>query len=130
MQWQRQDAITEGILITTQEYYKENNQILNLTSSYAKLTVANSGWFKDQEDSPIGTYCGSVANINVENYVRPFIAKAYVIITYCNGETVTIYSDTTTSRTVKYVAEQVIAHNYEGILTEDRNLIDKFAGII
>ncbi|MFQ9515981.1 MAG: discoidin domain-containing protein [Eubacterium sp.] len=124
-----QDAVTEGILLTTEDIYDQNGQMLKLESDYTKLIMSNSGWFKETEESEIGTYCGSVVNIYESNYERTFIARAYVTVTYADGSTENIYSDGITSRTVKYVAEQVIANGYVGILEGDKSLINTFAGL-
>ncbi len=116
-----QDAITEGILITTQDIFENNGSTLDLTSSYDKINVKNSGWYGVE-----GTYCGAVANIVPENYSRDFVARAYVTVNYIDDTTYTIYSEMSDVRSVQYVAKAVKADNYRGLSEQEREIVDSF----
>lgn len=118
------DAITEGMLITANDLYENlGKETLNLDSDYTFINITNSGWYNDH----VGTYCGSIVNIAKSNYIRNFIARAYVTIHYENAEAVTVYSEMTGARSIQYVAEAIQKAGYEGIAEEYRNLIDQYA---
>ena len=59
----KQDAITEGMLITAYNLYTgTGDHTLDLKSTYTTLNVENGvkgGWYAGKE----GTYCGSIVNI-------------------------------------------------------------------
>ncbi len=88
------DAITEGMLITAKDLYEANGAALDLTSGYTTINVKNSGWYNGTE----GTFCASICNIVESNYIRNFVAKAYVTITYTDGTATTVYSNVPEAR--------------------------------
>lgn len=116
------DAITEGFLITTNDIYTENR------FNGKVLTVENKPedgkkWFKDEE----GTYCGSV--VNIVDYTRKFVAKAYVTINYVNADAVTLESDVVGYKSISGVANYIIDNGFIGNYDEKAQaLINKFAG--
>ena len=94
------DAITEGFLITTNDIYTENG------FNGKVLTVENKPedgkkWFNDEE----GTYCGSV--VNIVDYTRKFVAKAYVTINYVNDDAETLESDVVGYKSISGVANYI-----------------------
>lgn len=116
------DAITEGFLITTNDIYTENG------FNGKVLTVENKPedgkkWFKDEE----GTYCGSV--VNIVDYTRKFVAKAYVTINYVNADAVTLESDVVGYKSISGVANYIIDNGFIDKYDEKAQaLINKFAG--
>lgn len=118
------DAIAEGMLITATDLYENLGQYtLSLESAYTFINVENSGWYQGET----GTYCGSIVNIAESNYIRSFIARAYVTINYENADAVTFYSGMTGSRSIQYVAEAVQKAGYPNIAPEYKNLVDMYA---
>lgn len=118
----KSDAIKEGMLITANDIFENNNSELYLTSAYTKLNIENSGW----ANADTMTYCGAVANIVEQNYVRGFIAKAYVTVSYTDGTSTTIYSDMSSVRSVSQVASAVKNAGYPGLNTTEISVIDSF----
>ncbi|RHA55578.1 hypothetical protein [Eubacterium ventriosum] len=116
------DAITEGFLITTNDIYTENR------FNGKVLTVENKPedgkkWFNDEE----GTYCGSV--VNIVDYTRKFVAKAYVTINYVNADAETLESDVVGYKSISGVANYIIDNGFIGNYDEKAQaLINKFAG--
>lgn len=116
------DAITEGFLITTNDIYTENR------FNGKVLTVENKPedgkkWFNDEE----GTYCGSV--VNIVDYTRKFVAKAYVTINYVNADAETLESDVVGYKSISGVANYIIDKDFIGSYDEKAQaLINKFAG--
>uniref|UniRef100_UPI0026718FBF hypothetical protein n=1 Tax=uncultured Eubacterium sp. TaxID=165185 RepID=UPI0026718FBF len=118
----KSDAIKEGMLITANDIFENNNSVLDLTSAYTKLNIENSGW----ANADTMTYCGAVANIVEQNYVRGFIARAYVTVSYTDGTSTTIYSDMGSVRTVSQVASAVKNDGYKGLNATEISVIDSF----
>ena len=116
------DAITEGMLITAKDIYEAHDSVLDLTSAYTTINVKNSGWYNGTE----GTFCASVCNIVESNYIRNFVAKAYVTITYTDGTSTTVYSNVPEARSISYVASAVKNAGYPGIADEFKSVIDSF----
>lgn len=116
------DAITEGFLITTNDIYTENR------FNGKVLTVENKPedgkkWFNDEE----GTYCGSV--VNIVDYTRKFVAKAYVTINYVNADAETLESDVVGYKSISGVANYIIDNGFIGNYDEKAQaLINKFVG--
>ncbi|MGN1218552.1 MAG: hypothetical protein ACI4TD_11365, partial [Phocaeicola sp.] len=117
------DAITEGMLITTKDYYEENGT-LDITSTYPKINIQNKGWY----NNTVGTYCGSIVNINRENYIRNYIARAYVTVHYVDDE-VTYYSGMSEARSIWYVATTIVAKDYPDGMDAYKSIIDEFASV-
>ena len=118
----KSDAIKEGMLITANDIFENNNSVLDLTSAYTKLNIENSGW----ANADTMTYCGAVANIVEQNYVRGFIARAYVTVSYTDGTSTTIYSDMGSVRSVSQVASAVQNAGYPGLNATEISVIDSF----
>ena len=116
------DAIKEGMLITAKDIYEAHDSVLDLTSAYTTINVTNSGWYNGTE----GTFCASVCNIVESNYIRNFVAKAYVTITYTDGSSTTVYSNVPEARSISYVASAVKNAGYPGIADEFKSVIDSF----
>ena len=118
----KSDAIKEGMLITANDIFENNSSVLDLTSAYTKLNIENSGW----ANADTMTYCGAVANIVEQNYVRGFIARAYVTVSYTDGTSTTIYSDMGSVRSVNEVASAVKNDGYKGLNATEISVIDSF----
>ena len=117
-------AIVEGMLITANDIYENNNSELTLASTYTVKNIVNSGWYK----GTIGTYCGSIVNIVESNYIRNFIAKAYVTVNYTDGTSTTVYSGVSKVRSIAEVAQKLIAAGALGnYTTEEQAVIQAFA---
>ncbi len=119
------DAITEAMLITANDLYQNFGE-LTTDCDYTKLTVNNTGWYNDT----VGTYCGSVVNIVESNYIRKFIARAYVTVNYTDGTSVTVYSGYTGIRSIKQVAAAVIEAGYQGLDDTQKALVDTYAAAV
>ena len=117
------DAITEGMLITANDIFENNDSVMDLTSTYTLKNIPNSGWY----NGVTGTYCGSIVNIVESNYIRNFIARAYVTVNYVDGETVTVYSGMSSVRSIQYVAAAIKDAGYPGIDEAYKSIIDTFA---
>ena len=117
------DAITEGMLITANNIFENNDSVMDLTSTYTLKNIPNSGWY----NGVTGTYCGSIVNIVESNYIRNFIARAYVTVNYADGETVTVYSGMSSVRSIQYVAAAIKGAGYSGIDEAYKSIIDTFA---
>ena len=118
-----QNVIKEGTLITANDIYENGGNNLTLSSAYTYLTVENTGWYNGQT----GTYCGAIAGIAESNYIRDFVARAYVTVEYEDGTETTVYSDMSSVRSIKYVAEKVAQAGYPGLGDEEKGIIDGFA---
>ena len=119
------NAVTEGTLITTSDLYEKDNNF-NLKSEYAFINVVNKGWYAQDEAEKTYSYCGSV--VQIKDYTRNFVAKSYVAITYTDGETIPYYSTGIGGpRSIQKVAQAVKEHEYTGIPSEFRDIIDKYA---
>ena len=116
------DAITEGFLITTNDIYTENGfngKVLKVENK----PEDGKKWFNDEE----GTYCGSV--VNIVDYTRKFVAKAYVTINYVNADAETLESDVVGYKSISGVANYIIDNGFIGNYDEKAQaLINKFAG--
>lgn len=116
------DAITEGFLITTNDIYTENRfngKVLKVENK----PEDGKKWFNDEE----GTYCGSV--VNIVDYTRKFVAKAYVTINYVNADAVTLESDVVGYKSISGVANYIIDNGFIDKYDEKAQaLINKFAG--
>lgn len=117
-----QNIINTGLLITTNDLYKNDGSELNFECDYIKINIKNQGWYKDK----IGSYCGSIVNITKDNYFREFISRAYITINYSDGTTRTIYSDISSVRSINYVANAVKNDGYRGLSEEEIAVIDTF----
>lgn len=118
----KSEAIKEGMLITANDIFENNNSVLDLTSAYTKLDIVNAGW----ANADTMTYCGAVANIVEQNYVRNFVARAYVTVTYTDGTSTTVYSDMGSVRSVSQVAAAVQNAGYPNLSEVQRLVIDSF----
>ncbi len=118
-----QNVIKEGTLITANDIYENKGSGLTLSSDYTYLTVENIGWYNDRT----GTYCGAIAQIAESNYIRDFVARAYVTVEYEDGTETTVYSDMSSVRSIQYVAKAVAAAGYPGLGDEEKGIIDGFA---
>lgn len=117
-----QKAITEGILITADDIFENNYSKLDLNSDYSKINIVNNGWY----NNCTGSYCGSIVGINPTNYIRKFVAKAYILINYVDGTSEAVYSDTNTVRSVEYVAKAVRNAGYPNLSLEEKKVIDSY----
>ena len=116
------DAITEGFLITTNDIYTEN-RFNGKVLSVENKPEDGKKWFNDEE----GTYCGSV--VNIVDYTRKFVAKAYVTINYVNADAETLESDVVGYKSISGVANYIIDNGFIGNYDEKAQaLINKFAG--
>ena len=117
-------AITEGMLITANDLYEAKGEsALDFTSTYTYKNIVNNGWY----NGTVGTYCGSIVKIVESNYIRSFIARAYVTVTYSDGSTKTVYSNMTGARSIQGVATAIKNAGYPNIAEADKALVDKFA---
>lgn len=117
------DAITEGMLITANDIYQNHESKIFTDSTYTMKNIENSGWYNGN----IGTYCGSIVNIIESNYIRDFIARAYVTVNYTDGTSETYYSGMSGIRNIADIATAVKADNYGGLDEKYHSIIDIFA---
>ena len=122
-------TVTTGTLITTLDYYTTNGNKLRKDSKYTFLDIANDGWFNDGTKPETGKFCGSIINIQKENYGRKFIAVGYATINYSNGKSKTVYAEVTenNAKSIKYVAEKVQAsEKFSGYSAAQQDIIKKY----
>ena len=110
------------MLITANDLFENNDSDMSLTSAYKVLNIVNEGW----ANADTLTYFGAVANIVEANYERDFVARAYVTVTYTNGESVTYYSNVAEKRNVSQVASRVIADANNGLSADELNVVASF----
>lgn len=118
----KSDAIKEGMLITANDIFENNDSTLDLTSAYTVMNIENTGW----ANADTLTYCGAVANIVESNYTRDFVAKAYVTVTYTDGSAVTYYSGVAEKRNVSQVASRVVADANNGLSAAELAIVNSF----
>lgn len=120
--------VSTGMLITTEDLYNSNEDTLTRESSYTKLDITNTGWF----NSIVGSYCGSIVNLNEANYSTEFIAVAYATITYADGTTNTFYSSVSDPRSASAVATSIkntdndVDGYYNTLTDEQKEYVDKY----
>lgn len=122
-------TVTTGTLITTLDYYTTNGNKLRKDSKYTFLDIANDGWFNDGTKPETGKFCGSIINIQKENYGRKFIAVGYATINYSNGKSKTVYAEVTenNAKSIKYVAEKVQdSEKFSGYSAAQQDIIKKY----
>ena len=118
----KSDAIKEGMLITANDIFENNQSVLDITSAYTMLNIENTGW----SNADTMTYYGAVANISEANYTRNFISRAYVTVTYTDGTSTTIYSGMSNTRSVSFVASAVKSAGYPNLTAAEIQVIDSF----
>lgn len=119
------DFVTTGTLITTFDLFSANGNVLDKDSKYAKLDIANSGWYDDE----VGKFCGSIIKIKTDNYEKKFVGVGYVTIKYNNGKTYSVYADvneTDNARSIYYVANAVKEAGYKNCDAAQKAIIDKY----
>jgi hypothetical protein len=114
-------VIKAGMLITANDIYENKGELI-VNAGYVVKDVENSGWYKNNT----GTYCGSIVNIAESNYIRKFIARAYVTFTYSDGTKETVYSEMGDVRSIKKVAQAIQAAKYPGLSDEAKEIVDKY----
>jgi hypothetical protein len=121
-------AINSGMLITARDIYENKGADLtvdNYAKYYAK-NISNAGWMSNQ---PEGTFSGSIVNIAQSNYIREFIAKAYVTITYADGTSKTVYSGMSEVRSINYVASAIKKAGYVGLSEAEKAIVDSYLAV-
>lgn len=116
-----QNVIKEGILITTNDLFEKNYSTLDRNSTYAKLDIVNQGWYKTE-----GVYCGAVVNISASNYIREFIARAYVTVNYVDGTSKTLYSKMSDVRSIRWVANAIRDDEYKDLSPAEIDVVNSF----
>ena len=122
-------TVKTGTLITTLDLYKHNGNTLTKDSTYTVLDIANDGWFNDGTKTETGKFCGSIINIQKENYGRKFIAVGYATINYLDGKSKTVYAEVTenNAKSIQYVAEKVQkSAAYDKYTPAQQGIIEKY----
>lgn len=99
--------------------------------TYLNIALEKDAYIGNGVDLPaVPLYNAAIVNIKEGNYDRNFAARSYVVITYADGNTETIYSDfseTDNVRSVKYVAQECLATNdYDN--DNQKAILEGFAG--
>lgn len=99
--------------------------------TYLNIALEKDAYIGDGVNLPaVPLYNAAIVNIKEGNYDRNFAARSYVVITYADGNTETIYSDfseTDNVRSVKYVAQECLATNdYDN--DNQKAILEGFAG--
>ena len=124
-----------GTLIMPFDYLGAG-QAPNLTDFVAGSTVLqipNGGYTEqDKNNSAYTAYYGAMKKLYTQNYGRNFAGRGYMIITYANGATKTIYTPFDTEknvRSVKFVATklQEDTTEYEKFGTLKKAVVDAYA---
>ena len=123
-------TVTTGTLITTLDLYKKHGKELTKKSDYTFLDIANNGWFGEESNKKTRKFCGSIIEIQKENYGREFIAVGYATINYSNGDPKTVYAEVTenNAKSIEYVANKVQkSAAYKNNYTDaQKAIIDKY----
>ena len=124
-------TVTTGTLITTLDLYTTHGKTLTKESAsiYTVLDIANNGWFGEESNKETGKFCGSIINIQKENYGRKFIAVGYATINYLNGKSKTVYAEVTenNAKSIQYVAEKVQkSAAYDKYTHAQQGIIEKY----
>ena len=124
-------TVTTGTLITTLDLYTTHGNTLTKESAsiYTVLDIANNGWFGEESNKETGKFCGSIINIQKENYGRKFIAVGYATINYSNGKSKTVYAEVTenNAKSIQYVAEKVQkSAAYDKYTPAQQGIIEKY----
>lgn len=124
-------TVTTGTLITTLDLYTTHGNTLtkDSKSTYTVLDIANKGWFGEESNKETGKFCGSIIEIQKENYGREFIAVGYATINYSNGDPKTVYADVTESngKSIQDVAQKIKDSNkFDGYSAEQKDIINKY----
>ncbi|MBD9055950.1 MAG: hypothetical protein EGR36_08100 [Eubacterium ventriosum] len=124
-------TVTTGTLITTLDLYTTHGNTLTKESAsiYTVLDIANNGWFGEESNKETGKFCGSIINIQKENYGRKFIAVGYATINYLNGKSKTVYAEVTenNAKSIQYVAEKVQkSAAYDKYTHAQQGIIEKY----
>ncbi len=61
------------------------------------------------------------------NYIKNFIARAYVTVNYEDGSSTTVYSNMSDVRSIQYVATAIKNAGYPDIAEVYKSVIDTFA---
>ena len=117
-----QSVISQGMLITANDLLESSQSQLLLNSSCIHKNIINSGWYKEE----IGRYRASIVNIVPSNYIRSFVARAYVTVNYIDGTETTIYSRISSERSVAYVAERIAEAGYPNLSEEQIKVINSY----
>lgn len=124
-----------GTLIMPFDYLGAG-QAPNLTDFVAGSTVLqipNGGYTEqDKNNSAYTAYYGAMKKLYTQNYGRNFAGRGYMIITYANGATKTIYTPFDTEknvRSVKFVANALKndTEEYEKLSTTKKAVVDAYA---
>lgn len=127
------NALQAGTMITTKDILDDSGQeytVENIEKIGTVLNVENKNGWKDEATH---TFNASLINIIEENYTRDFVAKAYVKVTYNNGDSAYVYSvdgadsAVQVERSISNIAKTISNNGYDGIKEENiKKLIDSF----
>lgn len=127
------NALQAGTMITTKDILDDSGQeytVENIEKIGTVLNVENKNGWKDEATH---TFNASLINIIEENYTRDFVAKAYVKVTYNNGDSAYVYSvdgadsAVQVERSISNIAKIISDNGYDGISDEKiKSLIDSF----
>lgn len=101
------------------------------SKTYLNIKLEKDAYIGDGEKLPAAPlYNAAIVNIKESNYDRGFAARTYVVITYADGNTETIYSDfseTDNVRSVKEVAQACLdTEDYDN--DNQRAILEGFVG--
>lgn len=105
---ENENIIETGTIITTTGILGENgvvNDEFVADDSKTKLNIKNNGWY----GGTVGTFCGSIVEIQESNYTTNFVGVGYVTIKYTNDNVKpkTIYTTSDNIRAVATVAQNI-----------------------
>ena len=101
------ELVDFGYIYTTSDYFKTLKTFVIGGKNVADFSMVNGHYSTFQTDKGEVKTFNLVINVSKENWSKDFIARPYIIYSF-GGETFTIYDQIYTSRSVMYVAQNVL----------------------
>lgn len=116
------EVIKQGMLITANDILESSDAEFTLNSDCTFANIVNNGWYQGER----GRYRASIINIMPSNYIRNFVARAYIKVNYINGTETTVYSQISEKRSVAYVANCIAQAGYPDLSEEQIEVINSY----
>ncbi len=101
------ELVDFGYIYTTSDYFRTLKTFVLGGKNVAEYSMVNGHYSTFQTDKGEVKTFNLVINVNKENWNKDFIARPYIVYSF-EGETFTIYDQIYASRSVMYVAQNVL----------------------
>ncbi len=125
------DAFQTGMLICAEDTYYDllgEDMTIEKAEMYDYLINAQNNSEKTRKwiTGQPGSFACGIVDIKDYNIPRNFLSRGYVIVNYVDGESQVVYSDTTTPRSVKWIATQVFNDKtaYDKLASWKKEIVD------